>query len=114
MSTATPVDPVTFVDTNVLVYAHDASETIKQPIARSVLEALWIGRNGVLSTQVLQELYSVATSRRGLAMSPGEAREIVEELYSTWPVVTLEPALLLTASLLHEQHAVPRGGMPSS
>ena len=27
-------------------------------------------------------------------------------MYSTWPVVAIEPALLLTASRLHEQHAL--------
>ena len=53
----------TFVDTNVLVYAHDASETEKQPIARAVLEELWADRSGVVSTQVLQELYVVATRK---------------------------------------------------
>ena len=31
----------TFVDTNVLLYAHDASETERQPIARALLEELW-------------------------------------------------------------------------
>lgn len=95
----------TFVDTNVLVYAHDASETVKQPIARALLDELWADGSGVLSTQVLQELYAVATSLQKLAMTPAEAREIIE-LYSAWPVVTLEPALLITASRLHERRPI--------
>ena len=33
--------PLTFVDTNVLAYAHDRSETAKQPVARALLETLW-------------------------------------------------------------------------
>jgi predicted nucleic acid-binding protein len=43
-----------FVDTNVLVDAHDASETARQPTAQSLLAELWRTRTGALSTQVLQ------------------------------------------------------------
>jgi predicted nucleic acid-binding protein len=98
-------DGATFVDTNILVYAHDASELRKQPIARARLEELWATRNGLLSTQVLQEFYAIATSFQRLAMSPPDAREIVE-LYSSWSVVSLEPALLITASRLDERHSL--------
>jgi predicted nucleic acid-binding protein len=44
----------TFVDTNVLVYAHNRSETRKQAIAEALLDDLWQSRAGTLSTQVLQ------------------------------------------------------------
>lgn len=102
-STDSIADSAAFVDTNVLVYAYDASETVKQPIAQAVLEGLWTSGGGVLSTQVLQEFYSVATSKLKAPMSPSEAREIVS-LYSTWTVVLIEPSLILTASRLLEQH----------
>ena len=52
---------VTFVETNVLAYAHDRSEPARQSVAQAVLEQLWVDRTGVLSTQVLQELYAEAT-----------------------------------------------------
>lgn len=42
----------TFVDTSILLYAHDASEIEKQPIARALLEDLQADCSGVLSTQV--------------------------------------------------------------
>ena len=80
-SSATNADDRTFVDTNVLVYAHDASEQARQPLARAALEGLWRTRTGVISTQVLQEFYVVATSPNKLRMSPSEAREIID-LYS--------------------------------
>lgn len=102
-STGSIADPVTFIDTNVLVYAYDGSETVKQPIAQAELEGLWSSGGGALSTQVLQEFYSVATSKLKPPMSPPEAREIVS-LYSTWTVVLIEPSLILTASRLQEQH----------
>ena len=49
-----PAQELTFVDTNILVYAHDASESDKQPIAEALLRELWRQGTGVLSTQVLQ------------------------------------------------------------
>jgi predicted nucleic acid-binding protein len=98
-------DALTFVDTNVLVYAHDASEKVKQPQARAALEALWASGDGVLSTQVLQEFYAVVTGRQRIAMRPAEAREIVA-LYSTWPIVTLDPVIILAATRLHEDRSI--------
>jgi predicted nucleic acid-binding protein len=90
---------LTFVDTNVLLYAHDASETLKQPIARALLERLWSDRSGVLSTQVLQEFYVVATRKFQPPMHRTEARELVA-LYSTWSVVQVDIEMILDAAAL--------------
>jgi predicted nucleic acid-binding protein len=103
----TTSDPeiTTFVDTNVLVYAYDRSETVKHPIASALLTRLWDERTGVISTQVLQEFYAVATNKLKLAMAPVEAREIIEQ-YSAWPVVLLDTPLILNASRIHEQESI--------
>ena len=92
----------TFVDTNVLVYAHDASEAEKQRAARALLERLWADRSGVLSTQVLQEFYVVATRKFRPPMPRAEAREIVA-LYATWPVVQVDVELILDAAALEDE-----------
>lgn len=92
----------TFVDTNVLLYAHDASETEKQPIARALLEVLWVDRSGVLSTQVLQEFYVVATRKFTPPMRRSEARELVA-LYATWSVVQVDVGLIVDAAALEER-----------
>jgi predicted nucleic acid-binding protein len=97
-------DRVTFVDTNVLVYAHDRVETRKQPIAQALLDVLWRTRSGVLSTQVLQEFYVVATRKFDPPMRRGAAREVVA-LYGEWPIVQVDVALILAASKLEERHA---------
>ncbi len=94
--------PRTFVDTNVLVYAHDASEIEKQRIARAVLEDLWADRSGIVSTQVLQEFYVVATRKYHPPMPGPEAREIVA-LYSAWPVVQVDVELILDAATLEDE-----------
>jgi predicted nucleic acid-binding protein len=102
-SIVTRGNAVTFVDANVLLYAYDASETVKQPVAQAVLEGLWHARTGVVSTQILQEFYAVATSKLKQPMRPARVREIVA-LYSAWPVVLIEPPLILTASHVAEKH----------
>ncbi|MGH2484270.1 MAG: PIN domain-containing protein [Candidatus Limnocylindria bacterium] len=94
---------LTFVDTNVLVYAHDTSETRRQPIARALLDDLWTSRTGLLSTQILQEFYVVATRKFHPPMSRRAAREVVA-LYGTWPIVQIDVTLVLTASEVEERH----------
>ena len=39
----------TFIDTNVLIYAHDVDANAKHEIAKVVLRELWSERTGVLS-----------------------------------------------------------------
>jgi predicted nucleic acid-binding protein len=96
---------LTFVDTNLLAYAHDPSEARKQPIAQALLEALWQDRGGVLSTQVLQELYVVTTRRFNPPMQRPAARELVA-LYAQWPVVQVDVPLILAASSLEARHTL--------
>jgi predicted nucleic acid-binding protein len=96
------VDPRrVFVDTNVLVYAYDGGEPVRQPVAREVLTSLWQEGTGTLSTQVLQEFYHTVTRKVRAPMTAGEAREIVAA-YSRWPVVVVDPALILAATWLQE------------
>ena len=92
-----------FVDTNVLLYAYDASETVKRPVALATLEQLWGDRNGAVSTQVLTEFYNAATRKLDPPMSRAGAREIIA-LYTAWPVIVLEPALILAATRIEEEH----------
>ena len=92
----------TFVDTNVLLYAHDTSEVEKQPIARALLEDLWANRSGVVSTQVLQEFYVVATRKFQPPMPRSVARELVAS-YATWSVVQVDTELILDATALEER-----------
>lgn len=95
----------TFVDTNVLVYAHDLSETQRRPIAQATLDDLWRTRSGTISTQVLTEFYVVATRKFDPPMTRRSAREIAGA-YSAWPVVQVDAALILAASTLEERHTL--------
>jgi predicted nucleic acid-binding protein len=73
----------TFVDTNVLIYAHDGDAKEKHKIAKEVLRELWSERTGALSVQVLQEFYVNITKKIASPLSKDEARLVVNT-YSTW------------------------------
>ncbi|MBS2020896.1 MAG: PIN domain-containing protein [Deltaproteobacteria bacterium] len=82
-----------FVDTNVLIYAEDRDAKAKHEIARELVSGLWEARDGVLSVQVLQELYVNVTRKLKKPLSSAKAAEIVDE-YMTWTVVENTKALL--------------------
>jgi predicted nucleic acid-binding protein len=73
---------VDFVDTNILVYAHDAAAPPKRALALELIGRLSAGRNGRVSPQVLLEFF--ATTRK-IGLSRAVAAEIVDDLTS-WPV----------------------------
>ena len=75
-----------FVDTNVLVYNRDATEIEKQPLATHWMEQLWASKAGQLSFQVLQEFYSIVTTKLEPGMEPQKAREDVEALTAWNPI----------------------------
>jgi len=75
-----------FVDTNILMYAHEAAAGEKHARAKALLEDLWKNRTGVVSTQVLQEL---AVNLRRKARKPLDVkatRDVVSD-YLTWQVI---------------------------
>ncbi len=92
-----------FIDSNILVYAHDPTEGSKYDTAVAILKDLWRNRAGVLSTQVLQEFYSVATRKLKPVMPKREARARVAE-YSEWCSIATDPQLIVSASILDEKH----------
>lgn len=92
-----------FIDTNILVYAHDRKDPIKYEIAKTALDKLWETDTGALSTQVLQEFYSVAVRRFDPPMTHGEARGIISAL-GEWCATQTDPQLLVSASVLCEQY----------
>lgn len=75
-----------FVDTNILVYAHDRSAGVKHQRAMSLVEGLWDSGEGVVSTQVLQELCVSLRRKINRPLSVDEVRQVVRD-YATWEVV---------------------------
>ncbi|MGA8223235.1 MAG: PIN domain-containing protein [Candidatus Acidiferrales bacterium] len=75
-----------FVDTNILVYAHDRTAGVKHELARVPIEKLWKSGGGVLSTQVLQELCVNLRRKTARPLSIEETRKLIED-YLSWEIV---------------------------
>jgi predicted nucleic acid-binding protein len=77
----------TFIDTNVLIYAHDLDAKAKNEIAKAALRELWSERTGVLSMQVLQEFYINVTRKIPSPLSNDSARSVINS-YAIWCMET--------------------------
>jgi predicted nucleic acid-binding protein len=75
-----------FVDTNILVYAHDLAQKAKHEQARELIQKLWDSGDGVLSTQVLQELCVSLRRKVARPLSAERTRKVIED-YSSWEIV---------------------------
>lgn len=91
------------MDTNILIHADDQDAGPKQARARELMVSLVASGAAVVSTQVLQEFFVVATTRLGLTSEQARAR--VENL-ARLDVVLLRPDLILAAIDLHRLRSI--------
>jgi predicted nucleic acid-binding protein len=89
-----------FVDTNVLVYAYDASAGAKHAAATQLLARLWDSGTGCLSVQVLQEFFVAVTRKVAVPLTADEAALRIREL-SAWKVFTPVAEDVVQAISLH-------------
>lgn len=94
-----------FVDSNVLVYAHDRGAGEKHVRARDLLARLWRERSGALSTQVLQELVVHVRRKAARPIAEAEVRDLVAD-YLRWEVVVNDGAAVLEALDLGERYRI--------
>ena len=94
-----------FVDTNILMYAHDARAGVKHERAKALVEELWRDRSGVVSTQVLQELAVNLRRKAGRPLDTKSTREIVSD-YLAWEVVTNTGGSILEALEIEERYRI--------
>jgi predicted nucleic acid-binding protein len=85
-----------FVDTNILLYAHDSSAGLKHDRARQLVERLWASGEGVLSTQVLQELCINLRRKIARPLPVEEIRQIIQD-YLSWEIFVNTPDSTLQA-----------------
>jgi predicted nucleic acid-binding protein len=76
-----------FVDTNILMYAHDRSTGAKHRLAVALVERLWDSGEGILSTQVLQELCINLRRKVAPPLPVHQVRQLLSD-YSRWEIVT--------------------------
>ena len=92
-----------FVDTNILVYAHDSAAGIMHTLAKSLIAELWESRDAAISTQVLQEFY--ATVRRKI-LQVEDAKRAKRWLshYLNWSTVVNDGASVLRAVEIEQRY----------
>ena len=94
----------TFVDTNVLIYAHDVDSKSEHATAKNILRELWSERTGVLSMQVLQEFY-VNVTRKIRSPLPKDSARLVVTSYSIW-CMEITPAELSLAFRIEDESRI--------
>ena len=67
-----------FIDTNIIVYAYDNHFPDKQQRAREIIISAVRSGNGVLSTQVLGEFFTVVTRKIKMPLSVRNTRSIIK------------------------------------
>ena len=73
---------IVFVDSNILIYAHDADAGAKHTSVEA-LRQLWDTGGGRMSVQVLQEFYVNVTRKLKTPVASSTAREVVST-YGAW------------------------------
>ena len=89
-----------FLDTSILVYAFDVSAGKKHEVAKRIVIDLWDTKDGILSTQVLQEFFVSVTKKIPKPMDARLAREIVSD-FLKWDIVINDETSLLKAIDIH-------------
>lgn len=80
---------VEFVDTNVLVYAHNRRDDRRHPIARDLLIRLTEDGTGAVSIQVLQEWVNVVTRRVPVPLTLDEAIRVIRDFDTAgWRIIS--------------------------
>jgi predicted nucleic acid-binding protein len=92
-----------FFDTNILVYANDASEPGKKKIARKLIRDALLNKTAVISIQVLSEFWVTVTQKIKTPLAvPVAEKEI--ELFEIMEIVTLDLLLFKSALTLKKMH----------
>jgi predicted nucleic acid-binding protein len=94
---------VEFVDTNILIYAHDGGAGKKHERSVRLLAGLFDSGSGAISIQVLSEFYAAATKK--LAMPSREAEEVVADL-AGWIIHAPQHADVIRAAGLQRRHKI--------
>lgn len=94
-----------FVDTNILVYAHDRTAGEKREKAASLLKRLWDERSGCTSVQVLQEFVVTASRELEYPLAPDRVRVIIEDM-GVWPIHSPAASDVLHAIAISERFRI--------
>ena len=92
-----------FIDTNVIVYAHDTTDPVKQAVAQQLITDAMRRGDGAISVQVLGEFFHTVAVRRKL-MTAAEALLIIEGLEAGFTTLPVTPPLVKEAVATHQRY----------
>jgi predicted nucleic acid-binding protein len=92
-----------FLDTNVLVYADDGDAGPKRVKAQALVVSALANGDAVISTQVLQEYFAVATRKLSV---PAEIAQKKVEILSTLVAVTVDSEHTIESIKLHRLYSL--------
>jgi predicted nucleic acid-binding protein len=98
--------PPVLIDTNVLIYASDPTEIVRQDHALHTLSYLETTRTGRLSAQCLAEFMHVTTRSPRPLYTRAEAVQQVEFLLRAYPVFDLTALIVLEAARGTRDHGL--------
>src|ERR1700685_4213428 len=93
---------LSFVDTNVLVYAFEKAASPKKQIARRLTDELIDEDRLRISTQVIQELFVTLPRKGSQRCSSEEALGIIDAL-TVWPLMAIDFAAIRAAIRLADE-----------
>ena len=94
-----------FLDTNVLVNAHDKRAPEKQFVAASLVERLWENRCGILSVQVLQEFYLTLIRLTESSLGQNDILGLLKD-YLSWQIVVNDRRSVIDAIELRQRYQI--------
>ena len=94
---------ITFFDTNIFIYAIDAGEPVKKKRAIQRIAQARDEGTVVLSTQVLQEFYSITTRKLRPALTPQEVSQYITQLCEL-QVIGSDTQSIQSACALADRH----------
>lgn len=96
-----------FLDTNILVYAIDSSPELcrKRDVAREVVREQIENESGVISIQVVQEFYQVATKKIATPISAEDALQFIQFI-SILRIVVPNLDMVVAAVHLHKRYTL--------
>lgn len=95
-------DGLVFLDTNVLIYAAQRSDKVKQKKAQEIIKELTSKKQSVISTQVVSEFIAVA--KRKLECSDSSLRRLISQFtaFNVTPVDFPDTSRALEVSILNK------------
>jgi predicted nucleic acid-binding protein len=96
------------IDTNILVYAYDASEGEKHNASGDLLTQIWREGGGVVCLQNLMEFFVIITGKVERPIEVTEARIIIEDFLKSerWKIVDRDADTFLRAVDLVSEHGI--------